>query len=165
MDQKILNKSINNLLKNCAELNKNDSLLIISEDSKYGWYDKETSVAVYNYAKKKLGLNTEFLIVGEPENNSKNTVEKILDDYDCVIFFARIGDQERFEEPSSNTKRIMSYARNIDSLCSSFASTNYLEMIKFKDVINKIIFESSNIKISCPLGTELKGEIEKKRYR
>ena len=162
MDQKILNKSINNLLKNCAELNKNDSLLIISEDSKYGWYDKETSVVVYNYAKKKLGLNTEFLIVGEPENNSKNTVEKILDDYDCVIFFARIGDQERFEEPSSNTKRIMSYARNIDSLCSSFASTNYLEMIKFKDVINKIFFESSNIKISCPLGTELKGEIEKK---
>ena len=25
MDQKILNKSINNLLKNCAELNKNDT--------------------------------------------------------------------------------------------------------------------------------------------
>ena len=54
MDQKILNKSINNLLKNCAGLNKNDSLLIIAEDSKYGWYDKETSVAVYNYAKKKI---------------------------------------------------------------------------------------------------------------
>ena len=134
-------------------------MLIIAEDSKYGWYDKETSVAVYNYTKKKLGLNTEFLIVGEPENNSKNTVEKILDEYDCVIF-ARIGDQERFEEPSSNTKKIMSYARNIDSLCSSFASTNYLEMIKFKDVINKIFFESSNIKISCP-GTELKVKLKK----
>ncbi len=53
MNQKLLNKSINNLLKNCAELNKNDSLLIISEDSKFGWYDKDISVAVYNYAKNQ----------------------------------------------------------------------------------------------------------------
>ena len=162
MDKNLLNKSIRNLLNNCAELNKNDSLLIISEDSKYGWYDKDIAVAVYNFAKNQLGLSTELLIVGEPKNNSKNTLEKIIDDYDCAIFFARIGDQERFEKPSSNTKRIMSYVRNIDSLCSSFASTNYVEMKKFKDVINKIIFEANNIEISCPLGTKLKGTIDKK---
>ena len=162
MDKKLLNKSINNLLNNCAELDKNDSLLIISEDPKFGWYDKEISVAVHNYAKNQLGLNTELLIVGEPKNNSKNTIEKIIDNYDCAIFFARIGDQERFETPSSNTKRIMSYARNIDSLCSLFSSTNYLEMRKFKDIINKIIFEANNIEISCPLGTKLKGTINKK---
>jgi hypothetical protein len=162
MDKNLLNKSIRNLLNNCAELNKNDSLLIISEDSKYGWYDKDIAVAVYNFAKSQLGLSTELLIVGEPKNNSKNTLEKIIDDYDCAIFFARIGDQERFEKPSSNTKRIMSYVRNIDSLCSSFASTNYVEMKKFKDVINKIIFGANNIEISCPLGTKLKGTINKR---
>ena len=162
MDKKLLNKSINNLLNNCAELDKNDSLLIISEDPKFGWYDKEISVAVYNYAKNQLGLNTELLIVGEPKNNSKSTLEKIIDNYDCAIFFARIGDQERFETPSSSTKRIMSYVRNIDSLCSLFSSTNYLEMRKFKDVINKIIFEADNIEISCPLGTKLKGTVNKK---
>ena len=109
MDKKLLNKSINNLLNNCAELNENDTLLIISEDSKFGWYDKDISIAVYDYAKNKLGLSTELLIVGEPQNNSKNTLEKIIDNYDCAIFFARIGDQERFEKPLSNTKRIMSY--------------------------------------------------------
>ena len=162
MDKKLLNKSINNLLNNCAELDKNDSLLIISEDPKFGWYDKKISDAVYNYAKNQLGLNTELLIVGEPKNNSKSTLEKIIDNYDCAIFFARIGDQERFETPSSNTKRIMSYVRNINSLCSSFSSTNYIEMRKFKDVINKIIFEADNIEISCPLGTKLKGTINKK---
>ena len=162
MDQKVLNKSINNLLNTCAELNKNDSLLIISEDPKFGWYDKDISLSVYNYAKNNLEINTELLIVGEPKNNSKNTLGKIIDDYDCAIFFARIGDQERFEELSSNTKRVMSYVRNIDSLCSSFASANYKEMIKFKDIINKIIFKASYIKISCPLGTKLEGEIEKK---
>ena len=162
MDQRVLHKSLNNLLKNCAELNKNDSLLIISEDSKFGWYDKNISLAVHNYAKNNLGINSELLIVGEPENNFKNSLEKIIDNYDCVIFFARIGDQERFEESSSNTKYVMSYARNIVSLCSSFASTNYIEMAKFKDVINKIIFGASNIQISCPLGTNLKGVIEKK---
>ena len=86
MDKKLLNKSINNLLNNCAELDKNDSLLIISEDPKFGWYDKEISDAVYNYAKNQLGLNTELLIVGEPKNNSKSTLEKIIDNYDCVIF-------------------------------------------------------------------------------
>ena len=162
MDQRVLHKSLNNLLKNCAELNKNDSLLIITEDSKFGWYDKNISVAVYNYAKNNLGINTELLIVGEPDNNSKNSLERIINDYDCTIFFARIGDQERFEELSSNKKYVMSYARNIDSLYSSFASTNYLEMVKFKDVINGIIFGASNIEISCPLGTKLKGNIEEK---
>ena len=161
MDKKLLNKSINNLLNNCAELNENDTLLVISEDSKFGWYDKDISIAVYDYAKNKLGLSTELLIVGEPQNNSKNTLEKIIDNYDCAIFLARIGDQERFEKPSS-TKRIMSYVRNIDSLCSLFASTNYEEMKKFKDVINKIIFDADNIEISCPLGTNLKGTIDKK---
>ena len=162
MDKKLLNKSINNLLNNCAELNENDTLLVISEDSKFGWYDKDISIAVYDYAKNKLGLSTELLIVGEPKNNAKDTLEKIIDNYDCAIFFARIGDQERFEKPSSNTKRIMSYVRNIDSLCSLFASTNYEEMKKFKDVINKIIFAADNIEISCPLGTNLKGTIDKK---
>ena len=162
MDKKLLNKSINNLLNNCAELNENDTLLVISEDSKFGWYDKDISIAVYDYAKNKLGLSTELLIVGEPKNNAKNTLEKIIDNYDCAIFFARIGDQERFEKPLSNTKRIMSYVRNIDSLCSLFASTNYEEMKKFKDVINKIIFDADNIEISCPLGTNLKGTIDKK---
>ena len=162
MDKKLLNKSINNLLNNCAELNENDTLLVISEDSKFGWYDKDISIAVYDYAKNKLGLSTELLIVGEPKNNAKNTIEKIIDNYDCAIFFARIGDQERFEKPSSNTKRIMSYVRNIDSLCSLFASTNYEEMQRFKDVINKIIFDADNIEISCPLGTNLKGTIDKK---
>ncbi len=162
MDTKLLNKSINNLLNNCAKLNENDTLLIISEDSKFGWYDKDISIAIYDYAKNKLGLSTELLIVGEPKNNAKNTLEKIIDNYDCAIFFARIGDQERFEKPSSNTKRIMSYVRNIDSLCSLFASTNYEEMKKFKDVINKIIFDAVNIEISCPLGTNLKGTVDKK---
>jgi hypothetical protein len=56
----------------------------------------------------------------------------------------------------------MSYVRNIDSLCSLFASTNYEEMQRFKDVINKIIFDADNIEISCPLGTNLKGTIDKK---
>ena len=162
MDKKLLNKSINNLLNNCAELNENDTLLIISEDSKFGWYDKDISIAVYDYAKNKLGLSTELLIVGEPKNNAKDTLEKIIDNYDCAIFFARIGDQERFEKPLSNTKRIMSYVRNIDSLCSLFASTNYEEMQRFKDVINKIIFDADNIEISCHLGTNLKGTIDKK---
>ena len=94
MDKKLLNKSINNLLNNCAELNENDTLLIISEDSKFGWYDKDISIAVYDYAKNKLGLSTELLIVGEPKNNAKDTLKKIIDNYDCAIFFARIGDQE-----------------------------------------------------------------------
>ena len=76
MDKKLLNKSIDNLLNNCAELDKNDSLLIISEDPKFGWYDKDISIAVYDYAKNKLGLSTELLIVGEPKNNAKNIVQR-----------------------------------------------------------------------------------------
>ena len=138
MNIDILNKGINNLLYNCAKLTKNDSLLIISEDSKFGWYDQDASRAVYDYAKNKLGLKAKLLSVSEPKNNSINSIETIIDDYDCTIFFARIGDQDRFEHKSFNTKRVMSYVRNIESLTSSFASTNYVEMNEFKNVINEL---------------------------
>ncbi len=157
-----LKKGCRNILINCANLSQTNTLLIIKEDEKFGWYKKDVSEAIFDEA-IKLGIKTDILKVGEPKNNSKNKLAKIINNYDCTIFFARIGDQDRFEKQSFKTKRVMSYVKNKTALISSFGTTNHLAMLEIKEAINNIMINSKEIKITCPLGTEILGKIDKSK--
>ncbi len=160
VDLKKLKKGSQNILINCANLCKSDRLLIISEDEKFGWYKNDIAKFIYNEA-SNLGIKTDFLIVGEPKNDNKNKLKTIVNKYDCTIFFARIGDQERFESKSFKTKRVMSYVKSNKSLISSFGCTNYNSMTQLKNIINNLIINSKNIEITCPLGTKISGKVTK----
>ena len=143
---------------NCAKLSKSDTLLIVSEDPKYGWYNKDITNLIYNQA-KKCGIKTDIMIVGEPTNDPDNNLKIEIDKYDCALFFARIGDQDRFETYTSSTKRIMSYVRNTESFFSLFGSTNYNAMEELKKVIDNLILNANMVEIRCPLGTKIVGKI------
>ena len=80
-----LRKGCHNILINCANLSKTNTLLIIIEDEKFGWYKKDVSEAIYDEA-IKLGIKTNTLKVGEPDNNFKNKLAQIINNYDCTIF-------------------------------------------------------------------------------
>ena len=98
-----LKKGANNLLINCADISDQDTLLIISEDPALGWYEKDISDAVSKIA-NNMGIKTKVLEVGGPQNDSKNKLTEIINDFDCTIFFARIGDQDRFDTSSFKPK-------------------------------------------------------------
>ncbi len=147
-----------NILVNCAELSKGDELLILAEDPSLGWYDSDVSYAVEKAA-KDLGINTTLKKVSEPKNDSTSELSQMIDKYDCTIFFARIGDQDRFETKFFKSKRIMSYVRNNKSLASSFGGVNHKAMIEMKEAINLIFIHSENIEITCPLGTNISGKM------
>ena len=153
-----LKKGTNNLLTNCANLQVYEKLLIISEDEKFGWYKNDISEFVYNDAKNR-GINVDILYVGEPTNDAKNELKSKINEYDCTIFFARIGDQDRFESVSFKNKRVMCYVKSNKSLASSFGCTHHHAMLEIKNVINKLIFKSNKIEITCPLGTKVSGKI------
>ena len=157
---KELSKGCHNILINCANLSKSQTLLIIREKEEFGWYKKDVSTAVFNEA-KSIGLIPKIIEVGEPENNSKNKLAEVINEYDCTIFFARVGDQDRFEKTSFKTKRVMSYVKSKKSLMSSFGCTNHFALLELKEAINNLMMNSSHIEILCPLGTNISGEIDK----
>ena len=157
-DIRNLKKGSHNLLTNCANLKMSEKLLIISEDEKFGWYSKDVAEFVYNEAKIR-DINVDILYVGEPTNDNKEELKSKINEYDCTIFFARIGDQDRFENNSFKNKRVMCYVKNSKSLASSFGCTHHHAMLEIKEAINNLIFKSNQIEITCPLGTKVFGKI------
>ena len=66
-----LKKGVKNLLNNCANISKNETLVIILEDPALGWYKKDIADAVKKEA-EEAGIKTTILEVGGPQNDSKN---------------------------------------------------------------------------------------------
>ena len=155
-----LKKGVKNLLYNCANISKNETLIIILEDPALGWYKKDIADAVKKEA-EETGIKTTILEVDGPQNDSKNKLTETINDFDCTIFFARIGDQDRFDTSSFKTKRVMSYARSAENLASKFGCTHHKSLLEFKKAINTIFSKGGNIQITCPLGTNYSGIIPK----
>ena len=88
-----LEKGAHNLLKNCANLSTDQKLIIISEDPSLGWYSSDITHYI-KQAATEMGINSSILEVGEPQNDSKSKLTDIIEDFDCALFFARIGDQD-----------------------------------------------------------------------
>ena len=153
-----LEKGAHNLLKNCANLSTDQKLIIISEDPSLGWYSSDITHYI-KQAATEMGINSSTLEVGEPQNDSKSKLTDIIEDFDCALFFARIGDQDRFEKSHLKTKRVMSYVRNLENLGSTFGHTHHHSLIELKKAINSIFSKGGLVKITCPLGTSVEGNL------
>ena len=153
-----IDKGAQNLLINCAQLKAGDNLLIIAEKQSYGWYRGNATERVSKVA-KKLKINFKILQVEGPEASSFSELETIMQGYDCTIFFARLGDQDRFETSKTLGKRVMCYARSAKDLASSFGTVHHQAMIDMKDTLNNLFLNSQHVELSCPQGTKLSGKM------
>ena len=153
-----IDKGAQNLLINCAQLKAGDNLLIIAEKQSYGWYRDNATESVSKVA-KKLKINFKILQVEGPEASSFSELETIMQSYDCTIFFARLGDQDRFETSKALGKRVMCYARSAKDLASSFGTVHHQAMIDMKDTLNNLFLNSQHVELSCPQGTKLSGKM------
>ena len=88
---------VKNLLTNCARVKAGDKLLIVSEQESLGWYRDDAAESVRSVA-ISLGISAKIVEVDAPGNQKSTEVETMISNYDCTIFFARIGDQNRFEK-------------------------------------------------------------------
>ena len=157
MELSPLQSGIHNLLFNCAELNSGDRLLVVSEDPALGWYDPLVSEKLVIEA-RKFGVETKLLRVNGPDEELGEDALKYINDATCVIFLARIGDQNRFEPRENNKKVVMSYARTVGTLASSFGTIPYPAVVEMKKAIERIFARAELIHIKCPNGTNLIGE-------
>lgn len=145
-----------NLLLNCAQLRPGQRVLIVQEDPELGWYDRDAPWAVQAEA-RALGFEAATFDVGAPGNEQRSDLYAAVADYDAAIFFARIGDQERFAERHVGHTHVVSYARTRQALASSFGRINHRALFDLKLAIDDVLLTADKIEITCPLGTELSG--------
>ncbi|MEM6616275.1 MAG: hypothetical protein AAF619_07090 [Pseudomonadota bacterium] len=148
-----------NLLLGCGEFQSGDHLLIVQEDPSLGWYDADAPRAVAEEA-KRLGMTVEILDVGAPSNTPDPNQQAIIDGHQNVIFFARLGDQDRFEAhtPPGFT-RVMSYIRSAEMLASPYGRTPYAAMKALKGAVNTALLEARHIEVTCPRGSLVTGTV------
>lgn len=148
-----------NLLLDCAGLEPDMSVLILHEDPQLGWYDLQAPQAVAEQA-RHLGMRVSLMPVGAPGQSLEANVSTAMQQHDCIVFFARIGDQSRFEQPPTSQRRVMCYIRDAAMLASDYGRTPYRCMRELLQAIDGILSRASSIEIRCPLGTEFIGRMD-----
>jgi hypothetical protein len=155
-----LTKGARNLLLNCAKCQPGDTLLIVRETDDIGYYDPELCTAIKNVA-DDIGLITKMF--GVPLSRDVTApsadLEGEMGKADCTVFLARLGDQIRFRPKNSPNLQIISYALDRDMLASPFGTIDYQAFEALKEMVNMAVFQGSEIRVTCPAGTDFGGAI------
>ncbi|MGI9488295.1 MAG: hypothetical protein ACR2RF_20930 [Geminicoccaceae bacterium] len=153
-----LTAGADNLLLNCVDARAGDRLLIVREDSRHGYYDCTVSAFVADRA-RVLGLAVLEVEVGPPgvDLDLPQDLKAMMAKVDHTVFFARMGDQLRFDGlPGQCTKTVV-YAYDAACLGSGFGTTSHTLMREVKAYVERRMMQAARIEITCPLGTELAG--------
>lgn len=158
IDDETLTKAARNLLFNCAAVDAGDRILLVCEGPEHGWYDTMMPGAVAREA-RATGAEVSIIEVGPPGTQSGQELADARAAHDVIMFFARIGDQDRFSEVPDGKRTVMSYARTADSLGSPYGTTPHAAMRALKSAVDDVLLGAGTIEITCPLGTRLTGSL------
>lgn len=149
-----------NLLNNCIGAKSGDNLLIIGEEYGVGYYDDHVCDVVAEQA-RQAGINVEILRAptAKGPDDIPEAVVKAMQHADHTVFFARLGDQIRFSETHGQGSKTMCYALDLQYLGSGFARTPWGLYKEVHDRLLEEILSARHYRITCPLGTELAGQI------
>ncbi|WP_172298513.1 hypothetical protein [Pseudoruegeria sp. HB172150] len=154
-DAKLLSEAARNLLFDCAGLSAGDEVVICHEAAEHGWYDFEAAESVATEA-EALGLRVRRCEALPPDREQPAEVAELLTSPGNIIFFARIGDQGRFDGLAKG-RRVMVYARNANDLASEFGRVPHQAMLGLKKAVDEVLFTARTIEITCPNGTRVTG--------
>lgn len=150
--------AVKNLAFACGGARPGARLLILEEPPELGHYDPDLAPAVADAA-AALGLNVTRLDIGfAPEPRElPESVLALMGLSDHILYLARLGDQMRFRPLPHAGRSIVSYALTRRALASPFGTVPHGAMRALKAAINAAIVAAREIKITCPLGSDLRG--------
>lgn len=151
-----LSRAARNLLHHCGEFTPGSEILILHEDPALGWYDAMLPARVALEA-EQLGLRPKCAMVGAPSEPLDPTAAELSERYGNVIYFARIGDQDRFAAVQPGKTKVMCYIRNEEMLASAFGVTDHRAMQALKQATDQVLLNARQIEITCPLGSRVFG--------
>jgi len=146
------------LLRDCVGGCKGQRLLIVSEPADSGYYDDQAP-KLTAMAGRALGM-TVFSTESDSFVNSDDEREIILDalrGFDHIVFFSRIGDQIRFADTTAIPSSTMCYTLDSASLNSKFGTACHHGMAEIRAAIDRAFENSSEIRVTCPRGTDYVG--------
>jgi hypothetical protein len=158
IDDEALAAGARNLLVDCAGIRAGDRVLLVCENPVHGWYDAETPQAVARVA-RSLGAEASTIEVGPPDSPVGPELAAARAAHDVILFFARIGDQDRFSEIPDGKRSVMIYARTAVSLGSAYGTTPYAATKALKEAVNGVLLGADRIEITCPLGSHVVGHL------
>jgi len=147
-----------NLLENCAKAVAGERLLIAYEPAELGYFDADAYRVVADAA-QSIGLEVDAINVGFNPGNPHLPPDLLrrFEAADIVVFLARLGDQLRFSEMPQGKRIIVSFALNKELFASGFANGHYEAFLRIKSGINAVLGKASNLRITCPMGTDVQG--------
>ncbi|MGL3608067.1 hypothetical protein ACSV9I_16240 [Rhizobium sp. G187] len=147
-----------NMLVDCGGLAPESDILVCQEPAVFGWYEEGLARAVVDEAERQ-GFKCRLLQVGAPELNQTDAVAAELLAAENIVYFARIGDHNRFGTVGNRKCGIVVYARTISDFTSLFGRTNHEEMVGLKRWVDRQLTQAELIEITCPSGTEMRGRV------
>ncbi len=155
-----ISRGVHNLLINCAGAKSGDTLLLIREDHRLGYYGPGLAEAIASHA-EALGLKVrlhEVPVLPDAEDLPSD-VAKAFGGADHALFLARLGDQLRFRALPAGAQPIVSYVLDTETLSSPFAAASYQAFVDLKAVFNAMFFTAENIRVTCARGTDFHGRV------
>ena len=153
-------RAVANMLFACAGARPGAQLLILEEPFALGHYDAELAPAIASAA-EDLGLGVCRHDIGfspEPRDVPAATLAQMAA-ADHILYLARLGDQMRFRPLPHARKSIVSHAMTLASLAGPFGTIPHRSMQALKSTINTAIVRADEIRVTCPLGTDLRGRM------
>ena len=147
-----------NLLRNCAEAQPGERVLIATEPAALGYYDAATADRVEAVA-RRLGLSVSRVDVGfEPRDpRLPDALLARVADADIVLFLARLGDQLRFSDMPAGKRVVVCFAHREELLGSAFGTADYRAFTALKAAVDACLARARRIRVTCPAGTEVTG--------
>ena len=151
-----LRQSVENLLFGAAGIVPGARLLIVAERPEHGYYGSGLAPAVATAA-RALGLDVSVRDIGfDPEALPEIApYADAMQAHDRTLFLARLGDQLRFDPALDSVRPIVCYALDLEMLCSPFGTTAHAALLAAKSLIDAAIARASEVRVTCPLGTDV----------
>jgi hypothetical protein len=153
-----LDTGIENMLRTCAGLRKDQSLLIIGEAAGEDYYDASLVPHVARVG-QALGLRVQtqrLPFTSHPEAPPPEVMEAMRR-ADATVFLSRRGDQLRFDPVMAESAAVICYALDREMMASPFGRVDHRAMIALMEALNRALEGAARIRVTCPLGTDFEG--------
>jgi hypothetical protein len=153
-------RAVANLMQGCAAAHSGARVLLLEEDAHLGHYGRGLGLAISEAAVEQ-GFAVSRHDIGfsaQPGTLPPDTLAA-MDQADHIIYLARLGDQMRFRPLPYAERSIVNYAVTLPALAGPFGTIPHAAMLALKIAINASMQAAREIRVTCPLGTDLLGRM------